>query len=238
MERYIDVIGEGQFRETVSRFVADVVLQVRAAKDETAFVEIGELSREAISILRGSGITDDEIVEGGSDFQQPWYRKKQIGQAVQRTVILKVADFGRLNRALEKLEPLQSRNKERKTISIAMRQPVFDSEIRAKCAALASAFCDAQEKANELAVKAGGKLGKLLQVEEGGLAKRNSGFSGDSDWWGDSSRFGPAFGGAVVMAAGGGSGMSESNAESAFDPQTPTRDIFVKCRVRFELLDG
>lgn len=234
MERYIEVIGEGQFSETASCFVANVVLEVRAAKNDTAFAEVGELCREAVKLLRDSGITDSEIVEGGSDLHVPWYWKKEAGQTAQRTIILKVADFGRLNNAIEMLEPLQSRNKERKTIRIDMRQPVFESDSKTKAAALGVAFRDARDKAEELAIKSGGKLGRVIHIEESGWAKRNSGFGGDTDWDGDQSRFGFG-GGTVVLAASSGVG---TDTEEKFDPQKPTRDIFMKCRVRFELLDS
>jgi uncharacterized protein YggE len=230
MDRYIEVIGEGQFEEMASRFIAAVVLEVRASKDETALAEVSELFREAIVALNDTGITEEEIVEGGTDFYRPWYWKRSVGQNAARRILLKVKDFARLNRALEKLEPLQSRNKERKTVTVDMRQPEFDASSEAKAAALAMAFQDARDKAQRLAATMSGRLGRVIHAEEGGWAKRSSGFSGDEDWGGDSSRF--AMGGGFVLAAAGAA------AESEPELQKPTRMIFVKCRVRFELLDA
>lgn len=228
MDGYIEVIGEGQFIETACRFIAEVVLEVRAAKDETAFAEVGELARDAVSILREAGLSEDEIGEGGSDVQRSWYWKKQVGQTAARKVILKVSDFTRLNRALEKLEPLQSRNKERRTVRVDMRQPEFEARSQAKAAALAAAFVDAKEKAAQLAARMGRQLGQVISAEEGGWARRGSGFSGDEDWGGDYSRF--ALGGFAVPAAG-----VAAAPEPDVELQKPTRTIFVKCRVRFAL---
>ena len=59
MERFIEVIGEGQFTEVASRFIAAVVSEIRAAKDETALTELAELFRDAINTLRDAGITDE-----------------------------------------------------------------------------------------------------------------------------------------------------------------------------------
>jgi uncharacterized protein YggE len=228
MDRYIEVFGEGRYRETAATFIAAVILEVRAAKDETAFREVSELVSEGLAILRDAGIRDEEIVEGGTDLRRPWYWKKQVGQNASRKIILKVADFARLNRALELLEPLQSRHKERRTISIDMRQPEFAESVEAKSQALADAYEDAKAKASQLATTMGYRLGQPLYVEEGGTAKRNSGFSGDEDWGGDSSRFGPARVDLIMAAAG-------AAAEPQVDPQPPTRTIYVKCRVRFAI---
>jgi uncharacterized protein YggE len=230
MERYIEVTGEGQMLESASRFIAEITLEVRAVKDETALRETSELLSEAIAILREAGIDDQEIVEGGTDFYRPWYWKKQVGQTAARKIMLKVTDFNRLNAALAKLEPLQSRHKERKTISIDMRQPEFADSGEAKAAALTQAFQDAQTKATQLANAMHCRLGKPIYVEEGSWAKRNSGFSGDSDWGGDDARF--AWGGGMLMAAGAG-----ALAEAEPELQRPTRTIFIKCRVRFGLED-
>lgn len=230
MDRYIEVIGEGEFIEHASRFIAELTLQVRAAKEETASSELKSFVTAAYQILLESGIRDEEFVEGGIDFTQPWYWRKQVGQSASRKLILKVTDFSRLLGSLEKLEPLQAANKERKTISVDMRQPEFEDSQGNKATVLSRAFVDAEQKANKLAAAMHCTLGKPLHVEEGGWSKRNSSFSGDQDWGGDSSRFG--YGGGLMLAAGGGAAASPE-----VNLQRPTRSIFVKCRVRFALQD-
>ena len=226
-DRYIEVVGEGQFVEHPVRFVAEITIQVRAAKHDTALNELGELCRAVVLSLRDSGIDDDEIVEGGTNFLQPWYLKKKSGQVGTRKVILKVDDFGRMNRALEKLEPFQKSG--RTSISIEMRQPEFDASADEKAAAFKSAFAEAHAKATRLAQEAGVDLDEVIQIEEGRSARRASGFSGDEDWWGDSDRFGPAAGVAMDAAASADEFGSEVGTHS------PTRSIFVKCRVRFAI---
>ncbi len=229
MDRYIEVTGEGRFVERAARFVADISVEVRAAKQETALDEAAALWKDAITVLRESGIAEDEIIEGGTSYYRPWYWKKQVGQTATRKILLKVSDFTRLNRALEQLEPLQARD--RKSIVVSMRQPEFDAPAALKAEALKAAFRDAQEKAKGLCNEMGKQLGRVLHVEEGRWAKRASGFSGDEDWWGDSDRFGPAGGG--VLAAGGAAAPGEPE----INLENPTQTIFVRCRVRFELLD-
>lgn len=230
MDRYIEVIGEGRFEETAARFLAEVTLEVRAAKEETALREVGELREEALAVLRSTGLDDTEFVEGGLDVHRPWHWKKQVGQTATRKLLLKVEDFGRLSHALERLEPLQSRDRDRKTVSVQMRQPEFADETNGKATALTEAFTEARVKASRLAAAMNGRLGEVLSVEEGKQAKRNSGFAGDEDWNGDDSRF--AMSGGVMLAAAG----ADSEPEPTL--QRPTRTIYVTCRVRFALEEG
>lgn len=226
-QRYIEVTGEGCFTETANRYVAEVSVEVRAAKKETVLDEVREFWTAAIASLRENGIADAEIAEGGIDYFRPWYWRKKPGQTGTRKIILKVPDFDRLNTALEALEPLRSGN--RRSLTVDLKQPEFDSSSEAKSNALTAAFNDAKTKAETLAQQMGVILGDVLRVEEGRTARRRSGFSGDDDWYGDGDRFG-GYGGAVVLAAGGGS--AEDN---DFTPADPTRDIWVKCRVRFSI---
>ena len=231
MERYIEVIGEGEFLESAVRFVADVVLEVRASKDETAVRELAEFWAAAFESLREGGIRDDEMIEGGTDVYRPWYWKKKVGQNVTRKIRLTVGDFSRLNSALDRLEPLQSRHMDRKTISVDMRQPEFEDSNDSRSLVLARAYEDARAKAVRLATAMNCLLGEPIHVEEGGWTKRSSGFSGDEDWGGDSSRF--AWGGIVMAAAGGAAAPADHTPEQEL--QRPSRTIFVKCRVRFSL---
>lgn len=128
---------------------------------------------------------------------------------------MKVSDSGRLNRALEKLEPLQSSNRDRKTIAVSMWNPEFKTSSDAKSEALSQAFENARAKAMRLAATMKCTLGNPTQVEEGGWESRGSGFS-------------PYQG--IVMAAG-----PACDAEPELP--RPTRTLLVSCRVRFAILD-
>lgn len=226
-QRYIEVTGEGSFIENASCFVAEVTVEVRAAKKDTVLEEVGQFWTATIASLRENGIADSEIAEGGIDLFRPWYSRKKPGQVGSRKIILRVEQFDRLNSALEAIEPLRAG--ERRSLSVDLKQPEFDSTSDAKTRALSAAFIDARAKAESLSQQMGVRLGEVLRVEEGRTAHRRSGFSGDEDWYGDGDRFGDA-GGAIVLAAGG---CAEELDE--FTPSNPTRDIWVKCRVRFSI---
>ncbi len=227
-ERYIEVTGEGCFAEKAVRYVAEISIELRAAKKETVLDEVRELWTAVIALLRENGIADSEIVEGGIEYFRPWYWRKKPGQTGTRKIILKVSDFDRLNTALESLEPLVSG--ERRSLTVNLKQPEFDSTLHAKSNALSAAFCDARTKAETLAQKMGVRLGDVLSVEEGRTARRRSGFNGDDDWYGDGDRFG-GHGNAVVLAAGTGAGDEDDE----FSPADPTREIWIICRVRFSI---
>ena len=144
-QRYIEVTGEGCFTETASRYVADVSVEVRAAKKETVLEEVREFWTAAVASLRENGIADSEIAEGGIDYFRPWYWRKKPGQTGTRKIIRKVPDFDRLNTAMEALEPLRSG--ERRSLTVDLKQPEFDSSSDAKSNALSAAFGDAKTKA-------------------------------------------------------------------------------------------
>ncbi len=109
-QRYIEVTGEGCYTERAICYVAEVSIEVRAAKKETVLDEVRDCWTAAMSRLRENGIADSEIVEGGIDYLRPWYWRKKPGQTGTRKIILKVSEFDRLSHALESLEPLVSAN--------------------------------------------------------------------------------------------------------------------------------
>ncbi|WP_428305046.1 SIMPL domain-containing protein [Lacipirellula sp.] len=112
-------------------------------------------------------------------------------------------------------------------MSVDLRQPVFDSESNIQSFALSAAYDDARTKAESLAKQMGVILGDVLRVEEGPWSQRRSGFGGDYDWNGDGGRFG------VIMGAPAAVAGSASVGGDEFSPANPSRDIWVKCKVRF-----
>ena len=227
MERHIDVIGEGNFTEMATRFVAEVVVEVKGSAKCTVISEVTDFQNEALNVIRESGIAEDEISEGGLLSYQPWYWIRKPGQSARRKIILKVAEFPRLNTSLEALEPL--RGDKRRIISVNLKQPEFDSTTSSRANALVAAFQDAREKAENLAKTLGRKLGNVLHVVEGRPSHRRSGFTGDEDWYGDEERFRRA-GSSELYAS-----IDCAVEDPGYNPANPTRDIWVKCRVRFEL---
>ncbi len=65
-DAYIDVIGEGKYVEEVEAYVADVILNVRAASDEASVREVAELRDRCVKTLVASGLGYDEITDGGA----------------------------------------------------------------------------------------------------------------------------------------------------------------------------
>lgn len=227
VESYIEVTGEGVFRETASCYIAEVTARVRAARNETALEEIGEFWMAVVASLRENGISAEEVIEGGIDYLEPWYWRKKPGQTGSRRIIVKVPDFARLNGALVALEPLGLG--ERRSLTVTLKQPEFESSAEVKSNALSAAFRDAKVKAERLAAQMGCDIGDVLRIEEGPTARRRSGFRGDEDWNGDGDRFGGD--GFVTMAAAGGC-VGEKDEPTLGDP---TRDLWVRCRVRFAI---
>lgn len=226
MDHMIEVMGEAQFEEMAQRFISDIRLEVRAVKDETSLQEVTELWQEAVRLLLEHGIQEDELTEGGTETFQPWYWKKPVGQYTTRRILVKATEYRRLQLALESLEPLKQFKKGRTTIAIDMKQPEFENSSEARAEALVAAYKDAEAKAGRLASAMGRKLCGVICLSEGGQAIRHSGFAGDEDWWGDSSRF--SSGGMILMAGGAAS-------DTTTELPKPTRTIFLRCRVRFAI---
>lgn len=225
MERYIEITGEGSYAEDAARFVTDIFIEVRAAKKESAFDEANGFAKEVIHTLIKAGIQESELIEGGADYFRPWYLRKKVSQTGIRKVTVKIDDLSRLYSALEMLEPLQKA--ERRLLNIEMRQPEFEATSNSKAAALRAAYHDAKHKATEVANEMGCKLGPVIHIEEGRSSRRSSGFTGDEDWWGDSGRFSSGVTYSPVL------GSAEDDEEITLE--NPTRTIWVKCRVRFQI---
>ncbi len=220
-DAYIDVIGEGKYVEEVEAYVADVILDVRAATDETSGREVAELRDRCVKTLVASGLGYDEITDGGGEVGQSWYRRKQPARHALHKLTIKTPDQHRLAKALGELEPLFSN--QRHEFVVKMRQPVFADDLSVSLQAQREAVAQARVKAEVLAQEAGVTLGDIRRVEEGGRSRRASGAFGDDDWWGDDQRFGsagPALAGATAT-------------EDPLPTETPKRTIWVRCRVRF-----
>ena len=121
METYIQVAGQGDLIETVVEQRATLTITVKASKTEVALAEATSLRNDAIRTLRESGLTHDEISEGGRDAWQPWYMKRSVGQEVAHRVLIACRDVRRLYRALDALEPLFTNA--RYTMSVEMQPP-------------------------------------------------------------------------------------------------------------------
>lgn len=214
METYIQVAGQGDLIETVVEQRATLTLTVKASKTEVALAEATSLRNDAIRTLRESGLTHDEISEGGRDVWQPWYMKRSVGQEVAHRVLIACRDVRRLYRALDALEPLFTNA--RYTMSVEMQQPRFEAPEGAEAEARTAAIRQARGKALVLAEEAGVTLGAVAQVEELGSQAQGSGAYGDHSW-----------------AAAGGAAASMGGDDNFEELGGATRTRTLRYRVRF-----
>jgi uncharacterized protein YggE len=224
---YIEVMGEGSYTEEVSEYIADIILEVRAAKDQTALTEISDLKDHCVKQLVASGIRNDEIIDSGREVWRPWFRRKKVGKEARHKLTLRTSDIERLSKALSEIEPLFSG--QRHHFTIEMRQPVFSDNLSAVIEAQKQALEEARTKAKALAREAQLQLGGIIRIEELAKTKRSSGAYGDYDWEGDSDRFAAAAAPAIMLGD-----LAEESEPAALE--SPARTIWVKYRVRFAIV--
>jgi len=225
---FVEVLADASFEEPIEQFVAELGLEVRGASEDSALQQVRELSHRCVERLTAAGMSRDEIEDAGLSMQRPWWTrsKEKPGKEATHRLRVRCADLARMNRAMSSLDGVTTNTRE--TINLHMRQPVFREDDARRAEALRRAIKAAREKAAAIAAEAGATLGPVLQVIEAPPAARGSGFGADDDWAGDGSRFAGAGGSAYVMASIGEGGEPEPLA-------TPSRTIWVRCRVRFAL---
>lgn len=190
MDRFIEVVGVADVTETVTEYRADVTLQVRAAHVETAIKEVAELRSECIRRLRDAGLTEGELLEGGSQVWRPWFWKKKPGQEASQKLLVSCTDMHRLMQALGSLESLFEN--QRYTLSVSMRSPLFSTDVSARRDAEQAAIADAETKARNVASRAGLRVSGVIEMEELDVKVSRSGVYGDQDWMGVARAAGPA----------------------------------------------
>ncbi|MBD2535484.1 SIMPL domain-containing protein [Nostoc flagelliforme FACHB-838] len=220
---YIEVISEGKYTEKIEKYVLSLVLEVRAAKEDTALNEVMRLRERCINHLLKFGLKQNEIFDGGTNLTRPWYKKK-VGQEASVQIILQTENIDILSQALNSIEEVKS--SQREVIQMNMRQPIFSADEAAVQQALQLAIRQAKAKATVLATEANVELAGIFYIEELSTVKRNSGVYGDEDWFGDSMRFGTAYG-----AAPGGEVDPEITIES------PQRILWIRYKVRFRIVN-
>jgi hypothetical protein len=218
--QYVEVVGEAEYTEAVERVLVDVDFLVESPNHKTALDDLSRYVAKAVEALEAGGLQKDEIHDGGIDLFRLWFVKKGRRTARHR-IMLQTADEKRVTAACLALESIPKRKNW--SFNIRTRQPVFTAGSEIKQAALRRAMVDAREKAVALAEEGGRRLGKALKIKEEGMAERSSGHLGDEDWAGDSTRFALRRFRAKIAPA-------EPELQEA------TRTIWLRCRVRFELL--
>jgi len=229
-QRYVEGIGEAEYQQEATHFVAELHLELHAGKRQVAMKEIDEFHAEVMRWLRDAGLVEGEVIEGGATYGNAWFLRKKSAKRGYRKIILRVDDYNRLNDALAELEAVEARPK--KTIQITMGQPKFGASTVVQADILKAAFEAAREKAEALAEPMEAQIGKVLRVQEQAWARQRSGFTGDDDRTGDSDRF------AATVARKGYHLADSTDAAIASEllAMRATRTIFVQCTARFELL--
>jgi uncharacterized protein YggE len=223
---YVEVVGEASYQEPIDRFHATVALEVRAAKEETALIDLNELVDRCVKRLLAAGLQRDEVEDAGSDLERPWWwnsrKEKQVGKIGRHRLLLKTETILRLSGALAAIENVPANTRE--SVEVQMGRPTFKQDDTVREDALQRAVATAFASANALVRASGAKVGRVVRIEEGVAAARHSGFTGDEDWTGDYGRF-----------AAGGAGVVMESASPSPALSKPQRTIWVKCRVRYEL---
>jgi uncharacterized protein YggE len=226
-DRFVEVTGEGQYRENVTEYVADFELMVRSARPESQGDGISEFRNACIAALLEAGLSPPQIVDGGLRLTRPWWKKpEKAGHYAEAQLTVHDPDGERLSRAIAAAE--KTPRNERQTLTVQMRQPVFEPTPGAVDDALRAAVENAESKARVLALAANARLGSVTRISEIGRVVRRSGSYGDPDWWGDQGRFGPA-------AAVAGAGLAAGAAPDPEPPGSPTRTVWTRFAVRFAL---
>lgn len=189
---YIDIFCEGEYTETVEKYVLDLVLQVTATKEDTALDKVMQFRERCIKHLLDSGIQQSELFNGGTKLARAWYRrsrKKNFEKEASAKIIIQIGDIERLSQALLSIEKIK--NNQYESVQITMREPVFGADEALVLQASQAAIRQAKEKAAVLAAEAGLELAGICRTKELSRVKRDSGAYGSEDWWGDSGRFTP-----------------------------------------------
>jgi len=222
---FIEIIGEGEYQERIEKYILDLKLEVRASDEETALKEVLKLKDETVLLLKKSGLSIENIIDGGYELWKPWNRKKKTGKYAHYKIIIQTKDENILSKSIEKISVLFQN--QRHSLTYEMRQPQYDNPIELEKDAIKTAYKNALNKAKAIAEESNVEIGRLLQVNELSKSKRNSGIYGDEDWMGDNSRFGGYVGG--ISVAGGGYEEPDSTTSKA------ERTIWVRYKFRFEI---
>lgn len=215
--RHIEVSAKARFERVILAHRAQLELTVTAPRSSLALEEALELKQRCIRLLCNHGIDRDEIKEGGSDVDREWWRSdKKAQQSASHRLLFELDNLGRLQRALQALEPLFEGNN-RYRLRFQARPPRFDESDAATSTAWCEAVTAARQQAEKMAVVLGLTLGPALWIEQREISKESTGMHGDSSPF------------LLYSAAAGPT-------EDTLDPDSPLQRNSVHVRARFELI--
>lgn len=217
MIRFIEVVGVGRYTESVVQYRAYLTVEVNDARVDAATREATALRVECIRRIRESGITDQELREGGAEVARHWSSKEEAEKThdARQRLLISCDDPQRLMRAISSVDSLFTDT--RYTLAISMGNHLFRAAPAAKRGAERAAFADAEVKARNLASVAGLTVLAPLELAELEGAASLTGAFGD-------------FGGVGATLGASAGSIGDDSGESLF---AAIRTVAVRFRVRF-----
>jgi hypothetical protein len=215
---FIEIAGQACFTEQARHFPVSVQLEVMlpiADADDIheRFKAWDTRFTEAIEPLRSLFAS---IEDGGSKFDIKLDTQAQV--VTQRKRLTRRYRFiATSSEARDRLVELVSGfpSGKQETVDVMIGQPIFDAATEAKQQANYDAIEDAHAKAAVIARASGGRVGRVLSARQMPEDRNVSGALGDESLWGG------------FHVGGGG---------RTLDADEPTRKVFVRFLVRFELI--
>ena len=218
---YVEILGEASYTERVRHYPVSVDLEVMYPVTESEdiharFASLDQRFTSAVAPFRSSFTS---VEDGGTKFDLVSDGRTQRSRRLSRRYLFMAESPDAQDRLIAAVSCLAAGKAE--TVEVSVRQPFFECGKEEIDRAHRDAVADAQAKANVVARAARGQVGRVLSVRQLALRQRSSGAFGDSDWWGDLERFTPEF---------------HIGGRGELDAGEPTRTIYVRFLVRFELL--
>jgi len=223
-EPFIETVGEGSYHEKIEFYQIELNLQVKATEESKALEEVFKLRDETVVSLKKSGLLAEEIVDGSHNTAKWYYQKKSAKYAIYK-IIVRNSSQEAIRESVLQLEPLFQNP--RFELKSEMNQPIYANADKEEQAAIKEAYVHGLKKARVLADISDLKLGSMIEAQELNKAKRNSGATGDEDWWGDSARFG---GGLLAVGSLSADGNEDVSTKS------PERTIWIRYRFKFQVM--
>ncbi len=221
---FIKVSGEASYKEEPIKWIIDLIITIRAAKEETIMNDSTEYNNTVITILKENNIKDDEIFYAGKEVYIPWWKKKSSGINVSNTITIITNDRYKAYKALDKVHKLQKI--QRVNFEVNEREPIFQANNNDIILAQKEACNNAKNKAEILANEFDRNIGTVIEITELNKSYRGSGNIGDYDFYGPY----------AVTAAASSATLEEDNYIDEIELKGNERITFIQYEFKFELI--
>lgn len=187
--RFIEVIAQSATDRCVDSYQAEVQVVVNSRKPgrESCFEESLKLRDEVISVLKQSGIPEENILEGNGD--RDWYYDENW-RRIAHSLQISHKDITKLIKAMGKVEQMFSAKKRsffsplKRSFTMKAPQACYSSQNQTIEEVLHSIVMEARKKADSLASAAGLQISGVLTVIEdsdSGSNKSGNSLTADDD---------------------------------------------------------